>query len=331
MVTLTGGKLMRDGKAWQPRGVQLNAFVATPAVQYGEYTAAYQNFSAAELSGIVAWGADTVRFQIGQPGLDPQSGLSSASWIATVQAGVEAARADGLSVIVSVQDQSQTGEPLPSDEPDAGTIRAWTTLTGLFNSDQGVVYEIFNEPEGAANAADWAAWQSAHQAVLTAIRATGAKNVVLADGLQGATTLAGALTLSDPLNASGYAVHPFFLGPTGYETPTDFAANFGSFAATSVVVATEWSTHDTDYCDGNTPAASQALLTYLSENNIGVVGFAYDDPGYAGNQGHIGNIVLDYDGTPTSFAGGKLVCGEYGFGPGAMLQTAFKTGVVPAP
>jgi hypothetical protein len=331
LVTISGIQLMRDGKAWTPRGVQLNAFVATPAAQYGEYLAAYESFSPAELTGIVAWGADTVRFQIGQPGLDPQSSYYSAAWVATVQAAVEQARSDKLSVILSMQDQSQTGEPSPASLPDAGTIRAWMTLTSLFNGDQGVVYEIFNEPEGSATTSGWTAWQAAHQAVVTAIRATGSKNVLLADGLEDATTLAGAPPLSDALNATGYAVHPFFLAATGYETPTDFAANFGSIAATNVVVATEWSTHDTDYCDVNTPAASQALLTYLLASDIGVVGFAYDDPGYGANAGYIGNIVLDYSGTPTTFDGGRLTCGEYGFGPGVMLQTAFKTGVVPAP
>jgi len=331
LVTISGTKLLRDGMAWVPRAVQLNAFVAAPSVQTGEYLAAYQNYSASELLAIKAWGADTVRFQVGQPELDPQSGLETTAFTSAFQAAVTLARTDGLNVILSVQDQSQTGEPSPSSLPDAGTIRAWTTLTGMFNNDIGIVYEIFNEPEGSNTTANWTAWQTAHQAVLTQIRSSGVTNVILADGLHGALTLAGAPTLSDPLNATGYAVHPFFFSSSGYETTADFDTNFGTFAATNVVVATEWSTRTDYYCASTTPATSQTLLTYLAGKGIGVTGFAYDDPGYGGNQGYNGMIVSDYAGTPSTFAGGTRTCGQFGFGPGVMLQGYFKTGTVPAP
>ncbi len=331
--TISGNVLLKDGVEWTPRALQLSAFVAAPSVATGVYAQAYQHFTLGELSSLQTWGADTVRFQIGQPEVDPQSNLYSASFVAQVQSAVTQARALGLNVILSVQDEAQTGETSPSSLPDAGTTRAWTTLLTVANGDPGILFEMFSEPSLSATPSNWPAWQSAYQALVTAIRATGATNVLLADGLQGGTTFAGAPTLSDPIGQTGYGVEPWFF--PNYRTTSAYDTAFGNLAATNVVVATAWSTLDggiyTEYCGPTTPADAQTLLNYLLAKKIGVTGFAYDDPGVGATLDLIGTVVQDLNGTPTTFAGGTLVCGQAGFGPGAMMQTEFKTGVVPAP
>jgi hypothetical protein len=332
LVSISGSKLLRGGVQWTPKALQLSAFVAAPSVATGVYLAAYQHYSSAELLALQGWGADTVRFQIGQPEMDPQSALYSASFVAQVQAAVAQARVDGLNVILSIQDQSQTGEPNPATLPDTSTTRAWGTLATLANNDQGILFELFDQPTLPVSQANWTSWQSAYQALIVSIRASGAKNVILVEGLAAGATLQGAPSLTDPLNSLGYAVHPYFF--SNYRTPADYDANFGNFAASNVVVATEWSTLTysyPEYCGASTPADAQTLLNYLLSKNIGITGFAFDDPGYGANTDLIGSIVQDLNGTPTTFAGGTLVCGQAGFGPGAMLQTEFKTGVVPAP
>jgi hypothetical protein len=98
---------------------------------------------------------------------------------------------------------------------------------------------------------------------------------------------------------------------------------------------TEWSTLEgggyPEYCGTTTPTDAQTFLKYLQGKSIGVTGFAFDDPGFGVNLDAIGSIVQDLNGTPTTFGGGSVLCGQAGFGPGAMLQGEFKTGVVPAP
>jgi hypothetical protein len=192
-ITISGGKLLKDGAAWRPNALQLSAFVAAPSVAAGVYLNAYQHYSAAELMGLQTWGADTVRFQVGQPEMDPQSPVYTTAFVSAVQSAVTQARADGLNVIVSLQDQAQTGETAPASLPNASTGRAWSTLTGLFRSDQGIMFELFNEPLLSATAANWSSWQSAHNALIAQIRGAGAKNVTLAEGLVGGTTFIGAL------------------------------------------------------------------------------------------------------------------------------------------
>jgi endoglucanase len=330
-VSISGTHLQRDGVAWTPKSLQLSAFVAAPSVASGVFLGAYQNYTPAELVALKSWGADTVRLQIGQPEMDPQSALYSAAFVTALQGAVTQARADGLNVILCVQDQAQTGETTPATLPNASTTRAWGTLVTLANNDQGILFELFDQPVLAANTPNWSLWQTANQALITSIRALGAKNVILVEGLAAGATLQGAPALSDPLSSLGYAVHPYFFA--NYRTPADYDANFGNFAAANVVMATEWSTLATgftEYCSTNTPADAQTLLNYLLTKNIGISGFAFDDPGFGANLGYIGSIVQDLNGTPTTFGNGSKVCGQLGFGPGVMLQTEFKTGVVPA-
>jgi endoglucanase len=332
-ISISGNLLFKNGVQWTPKGLQLSAFVASPAVGSGVYAAAYQHFTLAELNAIQAWGADTVRFQIGQPEMDSQSPLYTSSFVTQLSQAVAQARAQGLMVILSLIDQSQTGETSVASLPNTATIRAWGTLGGIANNDTGIMFEMFDEASPSATSTNWSLWQSAYQAVINAIRANGAKNVLLAEGLQGGRTYAGAPALSDPLGQTGYAVHPWFFADSLASAQWD--TEFGNFAANNVVVATEWSTLTgggyTEYCDSTTPADAQTLLNYLLGKKIGISGFAFDDPGYGATLNVIGTIVQDLNGTPTTFAGGARSCGQAGFGPGAMLQGEFKTGTVPAP
>ena len=188
-----------------------------------------------------AWGADTVRFQIGQPELDPQSTLYTTAFVAQVQSAVTQARSLGLSVILCVQDAAATGETAPSSLPNAGTARAWTTLMTIANGDQGILFELFSEPPLSSTPTNWTLWQTAFQVLVTAIRGACVKNVLLVDGLEGGgTTFAGAPALSDSLNAMGYAVEPWFFA--NYRTTSAYDTAFGNLSATNVVVATAWST-----------------------------------------------------------------------------------------
>jgi hypothetical protein len=239
----------------------------------------------------------------------------------------------GLNVMLSVQDGAQTGESIPAAVPNAGTLRAWTTLLGIANGDQEIFFDLFSEPSLSATTANWLTWQSAFQSLITSLRAAGTKNVLLVEGLQGGTTLAGVPALSDPLGQLGYGVEPWFF--PAYHTTPAYDAAFGNLAATNAVMVTAWSTLDggsyTEYCGASTPTDSQTLLNYLETKKIGVTGFAYDDPGAGATLNLLGTIVQDLNGTPTTFAGGLKVCGQAGFGPGAMIQGYFKTGTVPAP
>ena len=324
-VSVSGVNLIRRGVVWNPHGAQIIAFVAPPAAQTSVFAAASAHYSTAEISAVQAWGADTVRFQVSQPGLDPQSALYTSSFLGQVQAAVTYARSIGLNVIICVQDEVQSGETTPATLPNAATQRVWQTLAPLFNADTGILYEIMNEPSLTPSTANWSAWQTAMNAVIATIRATGSRNVVIADGLNFAEVLNGAPLLTDSLSQVAYAAHPYF--KSGFASNT-FPTAFGNFASNAPVIVTEWDLSQNQFCDSTTPALALTMLQYLLTRNIGIVGYAYDNPGLVGRDyGTSGSIVQDFNGTPTTLSN-NISCGALGFGPGTLLQNYFRTGTV---
>ncbi len=322
VISISGNRLLRDGVLWIPHAVQLVAFVAPPSAQRPPFIAAYNHYSTAELAAIKAWGADSIRFQISQPGADPQNPLYDPEFVQRAVNAVKAARSMQLNVIVSIQDESQSGETSPTPLPNAATNRVWKRLAPMLNSDNGIIYEMFNEPRPAPNPADWQQWARAMNATIRMIRHTGATNTLLADGLNFAESLNGLIPLSDPLNQVFYASHPYFHSAADQMQST-WAKKFGSLAATAPVIVGEWTTATTYYCDANTPAAALQMLQYLQSLHVGMVAVTYDFglPKYGG-------IVSNYSGTPTTFANG-IACGATGFGPGSLIQSWYRTSAAP--
>lgn len=334
-VTTSGNQLLKDGVAWAPHGVILTAFVASPSALNDpaiiarnanyktEVLPAYQHYSLAELDAIKAWGAGLVRFNVSQSGLDPQNALYTDSYVASLRESVLYARAIGLNVIVCVFGKEETPPVLlPSD----ATVRVWNLLAPLFNGDEGILYELFNEPPALPTPSNWAAWAAATNPVIAAIRATGSTNVVIADGLSYGVFLNGAPYLADSLNKVAYATHPWFTKASS-QAQTAWDNDFGTFAATAPVIATAWAVGNkvTDYCDANTPAAALGFLQYLQSKQIGLVGYGYDViPNMYNN-----SIVTDYSGTPTTFSNG-IQCQQPSFGAGAIIQDWFRTGTPPS-
>ena len=208
VVTVSGNQVLRDGVPWTPHAVQLVAFVAPPAAQTGAFAAAYAHYSTAELSAIKTWGADSIRFQISQPGADPQNALYDPAFVKMFVGAVKFARSIGLNAIVSIQDETQSGETAPTAMlPNDATNRVWRNIAPMLNGDNGIVYEMFNEPQPLPNAADWQDWAAAMNTVVQTIRATGATNTLLADGLNYAESLDGVIPLTDPPKR-GVLLHP---------------------------------------------------------------------------------------------------------------------------
>jgi endoglucanase len=191
----------------------------------------------------------------------------------------------------------------------------------LLNGDQGIIYEMFNEPRQAPTRSNWQEWASAMNKVVSTIRASGATNTLVADGLNFAETLDGVVPLDD--RNVIYSSHPYFHKPED-QNDTTWARKFGDVAATLPVIVGEWTSATTYYCDSaSTPTAALGMLKYLQSREIGLVAVTYDFglPRYGG-------IVSDYNGTPTTFAN-HVGCREVGFGPGTLVQQWYRTGSLP--
>ena len=78
-----------------------------------------------------------------QSGLDPHDPKFDPSFRARV---IAAARAAVLVVILSVQDESQSGETHVATLPNEGTRRVWASIAPEFAQDDDMMFELLNEP-----------------------------------------------------------------------------------------------------------------------------------------------------------------------------------------
>ena len=136
------------------------------------------------------------------------------------------------------------------------------------------------------------------QGLIDALRAAGAENVLLVDGLQFARNLAGAPPLDDPLGQLGYAVHPYL----GRHNQTPRAVGRRSWAAspaTHPVMATEWNAAGRRQLlpAGDARRRPRRCSTICAEQRIGLVAWALDMPN-----------LREPDGSYTTLD--DLVCGE---------------------
>jgi hypothetical protein len=287
--------------AWLPRGVTLQALVqSTGQLQAGGNAAriaAQANYGATELAAIRTFGADTIRFQISQPALDPNNteGLYDSNYLSEVVSAVKLARQNGFVVMIMMQDEDITGEtnhaPLPTQETQAD----WDTLNAQFATDPGIVYELYNEPNLPESNANWALWLNGGtqtvnnqnvpaigmQTLITRLRGAGSQNVFILDGLHLAKTLQGVpTTVTDPLNLLVYAVHPYQDGSADEST---WDADFGDASQRVPVWADEWSaaTNQKIGLEGlcNYQVAVD-FLNYIRAHNIGLGAGAFDISGF---------------------------------------------------
>ena len=112
----------------------------------------------------------------------------------------------------------------------------------MFAGDNGVMFELYNEPGTAEHARNWLTWLNGGQVIagsvtcqavgmqtlVNDIRADGADNVIVLPGMNTETTLAGVPKVTDPASPDdpqfAYGVHyPLLTAP-----PTTWDAAFGN-------------------------------------------------------------------------------------------------------
>jgi chitodextrinase len=332
---VVGNQLERDGQPFLPRGFNMIGVLAPDGCTSAPSMAlkARASFGARELTAMRdQWSANTVRFQVSQRGLDPQDPIYTPDYLIRIDNAVSLARSLGLTVVLSMQDQSNgcgTVHPLPSD----ATVRAWQTLAPIYANDPYVMYELFNEPQNHEDAAGWAQWLGGGDGPLTnqgasivgfqqlvqTVRDEGATNVLLADGARNAERLQGVPPLSDPLPSPqiAYAWHPYYFHLSRTSTLTTDQSNWDSrvagVLANAPVIVTEWNASATN-CTAGTAQRAPDFLHYLQLNNIGLLGHAFDVPNTM-----VTNLTTWQATSLTGFG-----CNVAGPDAGQLVQSAFR-------
>lgn len=188
-----------------------------PGTLYKDYT--YPSES--DYAYYASKGMNVVRLPFLWERLQPQAnGALDAQQLSYLQTAVKRAKAQNLRVVLDVHNYAKYyGKRIGTAEtPVAVFADFWARLAAEFKDDDAVIFGLMNEPNGIG-AKDWA---DAAQAGLDAIRATGARNLVLVPGTaySGAHSWNGSwyggvsngealLAVADPANRIAFEAHQY--------------------------------------------------------------------------------------------------------------------------
>jgi hypothetical protein len=202
-----------DGQAVQLRGVNVPSL---------EWSNGGENVLRSIVAATEDWKANAVRLPVREDrwfGRDPAQKDGGAAYRKLVADAVEAASTRGAYVILDLHRYRA---------PTAAHVTFWTDAAAQFKDHPAVLFDLLNEPHGIS----WEVWRAGGrveekhkdgtvtafesvgmQRLLDAVRLVGAKNVVVAGGLDWAYDLSGVLKGFELKDAVGsgvvYATHVY--------------------------------------------------------------------------------------------------------------------------
>ena len=267
---------------------------------------------------VTYWGANTVRLPLSEGiWLNGQSsqGCSAAQYQALISSTVNTLTTLKLNVILDLQWSDAGGQSLqaggPWAVPDADSVIFWQQVATIYKSYSNVLFELFNEPHPGS----WACWLSAcvtsdtsysqdcncsksvtfnsvgMQALVNAVRGTGATNLVLVAGMDWGYDLSQITKY--PIQGTNvvYDTHPY---PYVEKQPNTWNTAFGTISKTYPVMSAESGQYD---C--GTGYMSQ-LLAYFDAHQVSWTAWAWV---VQGSQCGYPLLIRDYRGTPTAGMG----------------------------
>jgi hypothetical protein len=266
------------------------------------------------IAAMSSWHINAVRVPLNEDcwlginGVDPA--ISGYAYRAAISAYLGALHTAGLVTILDLHwaapdDALSNYQGIMADADHGPAF--WSSVAGWFRHDPAVMFDLYNEPA----AISWECWRSGcrtidrwqtagMQALIDAVRATGAKQPILVGGLSYAEDLSGWLThpLHDPARQLTASVHVYNEGPgSGCHAVSCWDRTIPAVAATTPVVTTEL---------GEFGSGNDFLATYVNwlqtkpSLSISVIGWSWDAALGEGGP----SLITSYAGTPTPFGEG---------------------------
>ena len=217
---------------------------------------------------VVKWHANLIRLPLSQDrwfGRAPEQKDDGAGYRALVRQLVDFCSAHDAYIILDLHwsDAGVWGQHIGQHNlPDKNSVAFWQDCAPVYQDNPAVLFDLYNEP----NSITWDQWFNGGPmsetdektkekltyesvglpALFATIRATGAKNVIVAGGCNWADDLGGIRPDRQLLDHTGrgvvYAIHPYphkFEG-FGLETIGQWAARMEAFAQTFPLIVTEF-------------------------------------------------------------------------------------------
>ena len=270
-------------------------------------------FDDASVAAIASWhGVNAVRVPLNEDcwlGINgfPNSGASAAEYQAAIQDYVAKLHAHGLYAIVELHWSAPgafgatSQEVMPDEDHSPGF---WSGVATAFKNDPATLLDLFNEP----TVVSWTCWRdgceyvgagngrgtwkvAGMQRLVTAVRGTGATNVILLGGLSYANDITGLLPQfpyrpNDPANQLAASFHVYNFN---HCSSTDcWDSEVAPVAARMPVVTGEIGEDD------GTAAFIDTYLAWAEPKGISHLAWTWDTWGCA--NGAV--LISDYNGTP---------------------------------
>ncbi len=217
---------------------------------------------------VVDWHANLIRLPLSQDrwfGHGPEQKDGGAAYRALVQQLVDFCAAHDAYILLDLHwsDMGEWGKAIGQhDLPDQNSVAFWQDVAPRFADNPAVLFDLYNEPSHIT----WDQWYrggpitetdkktkatTSYEAVglpalAAAIRGTGAKNVIVAGGINWAYELEGIpgrREIADPTGRGVvYAAHPYphRYEHVGRETIAQWAGRMEAFAAKLPLIVTEF-------------------------------------------------------------------------------------------
>jgi endoglucanase len=206
--------------------------------------------------------------------------------------------------------QATCQKPMPDT---AQAVPFWTSVATTFKGNDAVVFDLFNEPfpEKADNGDEAEGWQcwlnggssctgigypvAGMQALVNAVRSTGANNVLMLAGLEWANDLTGWLASepADPDHDLAASLHSYNFNACS--TQSCWSSQIAPVIAKVPVIAGEIGEND---C---ADTYISPLMSWLDSEHTSYLAWAWNtDFNCASGPG----LITSYDGTPTAYGAG---------------------------
>ncbi len=277
-------------------------------------------------SAILAWHANAVRIPLnehcwlGLHGLDAR--FAGPEYRSAIAQFVTELRGRGLYVVLdlhwSAPNDALADRQLPMADADYA-VDFWKSVASTFAGDQGVLFDVFNEPflDTAlctnGNGASIDSWDclrdgcvatvqdgaqtyrtAGTQSLVDAIRSTGARNVILVPGLSYSSDLSRWLDRAprDPLGQIAASLHLYNF--SGCADDECFSRRFEAVAAAVPLVAGEIGENDCGH------AFVDGWMTWADRHGVSYLGWAWNTWDCKNGPA----LITSYDGTPTAYGEG---------------------------
>jgi hypothetical protein len=241
-----------------------------------------------------SWGTNLVRIPISQTFWVPGTKQYNETYKPRVIDAVRKARATGMAVLVDLHaadrgnwnyDKTPDGQQMPDSNI---SIPFWKDVAETFKNDGGIIFELYNEPHDIS----WSVWRNGgtvatgpmydggpvaegYQAVgmqtlYETVRAAGAKNVVLVNGLHWGFFLDGIPQYRLTGYNVMYGAHPYDWPD---KQPETWEGGFGFLSATDPVVVSEFGAYDCSRL-----FYYNAVLDYADKKGLSWIAWAWWTP-----------------------------------------------------